>query len=211
VFWTLFEQAGSSLTLFADRNTDLYLGSGYTMPAGQVQVFNPLFIVFFAPLFSIMWNWLGKRGLEPSVPFKFVIGLFLVGVGFLVLVYGSQFHDSGFQVPLFWLALAYFIHSIGELCLSPVGLSMITKLSIVRLVGMMMGVWFLSSAMAQYVGGIVAQFASTETVGGSVLNPQVSLNTYLHIFEIIGYGGIISAGVLLLLTPFLRKAMHGVN
>jgi POT family proton-dependent oligopeptide transporter len=216
VFWTLFEQAGSSLTLFADRNTDLYLGSvpgvgPYTMPAGQVQVFNPLFIVFFAPLFSIMWNWLGKRGLEPSVPFKFVIGLFLVGVGFLVLVYGSQFHDSGFQVPLFWLALAYFIHSLGELCLSPVGLSMITKLSVVRLVGMMMGVWFLSSAMAQYVGGIVAQFASTETVAGTVLNPQVSLQTYLHIFEIIGYGGMISAGMLLLLTPFLRKAMHGIN
>src|SRR6185503_4285180 len=82
VFWTLFEQAGSSLTLFADRNTDLYLTGGYTMPAGQVQAFNPIFIVFFAPLFSIMWNWLGKRGLEPSVPYKFVIALVLVGVGF---------------------------------------------------------------------------------------------------------------------------------
>jgi POT family proton-dependent oligopeptide transporter len=216
VFWTLFEQAGSSLTLFADRNTDLYLGNlpfigPYTMPAGQVQMFNPVFIVLLAPLFSIMWNWLGKRGLEPSVPFKFVIGLFLVGLGFLALVYGSQFHDSGFQVPLFWLAFAYFIHSVGELCLSPVGLSAITKLSVARLVGMMMGVWFLASAMAQYVGGVVAQFASTETVAGQVLNAKVALDTYLHIFEIIGYGGIVSAGVLLLLTPFLRKAMHGVN
>jgi proton-dependent oligopeptide transporter, POT family len=216
VFWTLFEQAGSSLTAFADRNTDLSLGTlpflGPTsMPAAQTQVFNPIFIVLFAPLFSIMWNWLGKRGLEPSVPFKFVIGLFLVGVGFLVLVYGSQFHDSGFQVPLFWLAFAYFIHSIGELCLSPVGLSMITKLSILRLVGMMMGVWFLSSAMAQYVGGIIAQFAATETVGGQVLNPEAALNTSLAMFEVIGYAGIGSAVLLLVLTPFLRKAMHGIN
>jgi POT family proton-dependent oligopeptide transporter len=216
VFWTLFEQAGSSLTVFAERNTDLYLGTlpflgPSSMPAAQTQVFNPIFIVLFAPLFSVMWNWLGKRGLEPSVPFKFVIGLFLVGVGFLVLVYGSQFHDAGFRVPLFWLAFAYFIHSIGELCLSPVGLSMITKLSIARLVGMMMGVWFLSSAMAQYVGGIVAQFAATETVGGKALNAQLALQTSLGMFEWIGYIGIASALVLLVLTPFLRKAMHGIN
>ncbi|NWG70969.1 MAG: peptide MFS transporter [Parvularculaceae bacterium] len=210
VFWTLFEQAGSSMTLFADRNTDRNIGT-YLMPAGQVQIFNPLFIVIFAPIFSVMWNWLGKRGLEPSVPLKFAIGLILVGVGFLVLVFGSQFHDSNFMVPLFWLALAYFIHSIAELCLSPVGLSMITKLSIPKLVGMMMGVWFLSSAMAQYVGGIVAQFASTETVGGEVLNNEVSLNTYLGVFQTIGVWGVGFGVVLLVLWPFLKKGMHGVN
>jgi len=114
-------------------------------------------------------------------------------------------------VPLFWLALAYFIHSMGELFLSPVGLSMITKLSIPKLVGLMMGVWFLSSAMAQYVGGIVAQFASTETVGGEVLNAQVSLDTYLGVFQTIGFAGIASGVVLLVLWPILRKGMHGVN
>jgi POT family proton-dependent oligopeptide transporter len=210
VFWTLFEQAGSSLTLFADRNTDRNIG-GYLMPAGQVQIFNPLFIVLFAPIFSVMWAWLGKRGLEPSVPLKFAIGLLLVGLGFLVLVFGSQFADENYLVPLFWLALAYFIHSLGELCLSPVGLSMITKLSIAKLVGMMMGVWFLSSAMAQYVGGIVAQFASTETVGGEVLNAQVSLETYLGVFQTIGAWGMGSGVLLLVLWPFLKKAMHGVN
>lgn len=210
VFWTLFEQAGSSLTLFADRNTDRNIGS-YLMPAGQVQIFNPLFIVIFAPIFSVMWGWLGKRGLEPSVPLKFAIGLLLVGLGFLALVFGSKFHDSNFQVPLFWLATAYFIHSMGELCLSPVGLSMITKLSIPKLVGMMMGVWFLSSAMAQYVGGIVAQFASTETVGGQVLNNQVSLDTYLGVFQTIGLYGVGSGVLLLALWPFLKKAMHGVK
>lgn len=211
VFWTLFEQAGSSMTLFADRNTNLDVFGVYTMPAGQVQIFNPLFIVIFAPIFSVMWTWLGKRGLEPSVPLKFAIGLMLVGLGFLVLVFGSQFHDDRFLVPLFWLATAYFIHSIAELCLSPVGLSMITKLSITKLVGMMMGVWFLSSAMAQYVGGIVAQLASTETVGGEVLNPQVSLETYLGVFQTIGVWGIGSGVVLLLLWPLLKAGMHGVK
>jgi len=210
VFWTLFEQAGSSLTLFAERNTDRMIGS-YLMPAGQAQSFNPVFIVILAPLFSLMWNFLGKNKLEPSVPFKFVIGLALVGVGFLALVFGAQFHDSGFKVALFWLALAYFIHSVGELCLSPVGLSMITKLSPVRMISMMMGVWFLSSAMAQYAGGIVAQFASTETVAGQVLNPEISLNTYLDVFKTIGIAGLVSAGVLLLLAPFLQRMMHGVK
>ncbi len=211
VFWTLFEQAGSSLTLFADRNTQLDILGVYTMPAGQVQIFNPLFIVIFAPIFSVMWAWLGKRGIEPSVPLKFAIGLVLVGLGFLVLVFGSQFHDDKYLVPLFWVATAYFIHSIAELCLSPVGLSMITKLSVTKLVGMMMGVWFLSSAMAQYVGGIVAQFASTETVGGEVLNPQVSLETYLGVFQTIGVAGIASGVVLLLLWPILKAGMHGVK
>ncbi|MCB2096321.1 MAG: peptide MFS transporter [Parvularculaceae bacterium] len=210
VFWTLFEQAGSSLTLFAERNTDRYIGS-YLMPAGQVQIFNPLFIVIFAPIFSVLWVQLAKRGLEPSVPLKFAIGLFLVGFGFLALVFGAKFHDANFAVPLFWLAFAYFLHSMGELCLSPVGLSMITKLSIPKLVGMMMGVWFLSSAFAQYIGGIIAQFASTETVGGEVLNAQVSLDTYLGVFQTIGYAGIISGVVLLVLWPLLKKGMHGVN
>jgi POT family proton-dependent oligopeptide transporter len=114
-------------------------------------------------------------------------------------------------VPLFWLALAYFIHSVAELYLSPVGLSMITKLSITKLVGMMMGVWFLSSAMAQYVGGIVAQLASTETVGGEVLNPQVSLETYLGVFQTIGVAGIAAGVVLLVLWPLLKGGMHGVK
>lgn len=216
VFWTLFEQAGSSLTLFADRNTDRDLGvlpfvGQYVMPAGQAQVFNPLFIVIMAPLFSLMWNWLGARKLEPSVPFKFTIALALVGIGFLALVFGAQFHNEQFKVALFWLALAYFIHSVGELCISPVGLSMITKLSPAKMVGLMMGVWFMSSAMAQYAGGIVAQFASTETVGGEVLNPEVALNTSLGVFQAIGIAGLVSAGVLLLLAPFLQKGMQGVK
>lgn len=231
VFFTLFEQAGSSLTLYADRNTDLVIFApvqvlandihlwkltipavwGYTMPAGQVQIFNPFFIVAFAPLFTLSWNWLNKRNAEPNVPVKFAIGLILVGLGFLALVFGSKFHGVDFKVPLFWLVFAYYLHSMGELCLSPVGLSAVSKLSIPKLVGMMFGVWLMASAVAQYVGGIVAQLASTETVGGKVLNAQVSLETYMGVFQTIGVAGIIAGVVAIVLSPVLKKGMHGIR
>lgn len=211
VFWTLFEQAGSSLTLFAERNTDRNILGFYTMPAGQAQIFNPLFVVIFAPIFSAMWVGLARKGWEPSTPVKFAIGLTLVGAGFLALVFGTQFAGADFRVPLFWLAFTYLLHTLGELCLSPVGLSMITKLSIARVVGLMMGVWFLASAMAQYVGGIVAQFASVETVGGEVTNPKLALDTYVGVFQTIGFWSVGIGLFLLLLSPVLKRWMHGVH
>ncbi|QMW21527.1 peptide MFS transporter [Sandaracinobacteroides saxicola] len=211
VFWTLFEQAGSSLTLFAERNTDRDILGIYTMPAGQAQIFNPLFVVIFAPIFSLLWVWLDRKGLNPPTPYKFVIALVLVGLGFLVLVWGGGFADAEYRVPLFWLAFLYLLQTLGELCLSPVGLSMVTKLAMARVVGLMMGVFFMASAMAQYVGGIVAQFASVETVGGEVTNPKLSLETYLGVFQTIGIGSLVVAGVLLLLSPWLTKWMHGVR
>ena len=284
VFWTLFEQAGSSLTLFAERNTVLEIGwtaplfalfqstpityylffaaviggvawlswwffawgeapavrrsmaivfavvavggvigmhvarlygfgseRVYVMPAGQTQIFNALFIVMLAPLFSLFWNMLARRGLEPTIPIKFGIALMGVGAGFLFLVWGGTFADSSAQVGLAWLASLYLIHSIAELCISPVGLSMITKLSIARIVGLMMGVWFLSIAIAQYVAGVVAQVASVETVGGQVTNLRVSLDTYLGVFTTIGWFAI-AAGVTLLIIAFpLKYLMHGVK
>lgn len=210
VFWSLFEQAGSSLTLFAERNTQLNI-LGYHMPAGQTQSFNAIFIVTCAPLFSILWVWLAKRGLEPSTPVKFAIGLMLLGLGFLLLAFGSRFHDVDFRVPLFWLAAAYFLHSIGELCLSPVGLSMISKLSMTRLVGMMMGLWFFSTAMGQFGAGLIAGLASTETVGGEVLNPKLSLDTYSGVYHEFGLYTVAVGIVLFALSPLLKKWMHGVN
>ncbi len=283
VFWTLFEQAGSSLTLFAARNTDLALQwtgplfamfratpityylvaaalSGgvfwlawwffsrgedastkrtmgiafgvvavlavvglhfaktgllkdpvYIMPAGQTQIFNALFIVLLAPVFSMLWNGMAKRGIEPGIPVKFAIALMGVGLGFMFLVWGTHFADSQFKVGLVWLAGLYLIHSVAELCISPVGLSMITKLSIARIVGLMMGVWFLSISVAQYVGGIVAQVASVETVGGEVANLSVSLQTYAGVFWKIGIASVIIGGILLLISPLLKKWMHGVK
>lgn len=211
VFWTLFEQAGSSLTLFADRNTDLSVFGLFSISAGQTQFFNALFIVLLAPLFSAMWNILARRGVEPTIPIKFAIALMGVGVGFLVLVWGSRFAGADFKVSLWWLAALYLIHSIAELCISPVGLSMITKLSIARVVGLMMGVWFLSIAVAQYVAGIVAQFASVETVGGQVTNLKVSLETYVGVFTTIAQIAIALGLVLLVLSFPLKKWMHGVK
>jgi len=211
VFWTLFEQAGSSLTLFADRNTDLSVFGLFSISAGQTQFFNAAFIVLLAPLFSMLWNGLARRGLEPPIPIKFGLGLMGVGAGFLFLVWGAQFAGPDFKVGLWWLAGLYLIHSVAELCISPVGLSMITKLSIARIVGMMMGVWFLSIAVAQYVAGMVAQVASVETVGGQVTNLQVSLNTYIGVFTTIGEVSVVIGGVLLLLSWPLKKLMHGVK
>jgi POT family proton-dependent oligopeptide transporter len=211
VFWTLFEQAGSSLTLFADRNTDLHVTSGFAISAGQTQFFNAFFIVVLAPLFSILWNWMAKRNMEPTIPVKFALALMGVGAGFLFLVWGSNFAGPDFKVALWWLAGLYLIHSIAELMISPVGLSMITKLSIARIVGFMMGVWFLSISVAQYVAGIVAQFASVDTVGGQVTNLQVSLNTYVGVFTRIGWISVVIGVVLLALSIPLKKLMHGVK
>jgi proton-dependent oligopeptide transporter, POT family len=215
-FWTLFEQAGSSLTLFADRNTDRHLFGllgGPVINAPMTQQFNPLFIVLLAPLMSMLWIALAKRGLEPSIPVKFSIALMGVGAGFLFLVLGSTFAGPGnnFQVGLWWLAGLYLIHSIAELCISPVGLSMITKLSIARVVGLMMGVWFLSISVAQYFAGIVAQFASVETVGGQVTNLKVSLETYTSTFTMIAWIAIGAGVVLFLLSWPLQRWMHGVK
>jgi POT family proton-dependent oligopeptide transporter len=212
-FWTVFEQAGSSLTLFADRNTDRSVFGLFTISAPQTQNFNPICIVLFAPLMSILWTGLAKRGLEPSIPIKFAIALVGVGAGFLFLVWGSTFAGAGnnFQVGLWWLAGLYLIHSLAELCISPVGLSMITKLSIARIVGLMMGVWFLSISVAQYVAGVVAQFASVETVGGQVTNLKVSLDTYTSTFTTIAWIAIGAGVVLFLLSWPLKKWMHGIK
>ena len=139
VFWTLFEQAGSSLTLFADRNTDLRLFPTlfpkFSITAGQTQFFNAFFIVVCAPLMAKLWVTLAKRGIEPGIPVKFGFALIGVGAGFLLLVFGTKFAGPDFRVGIWWLAGLYLIHSLAELCISPVGLSMITKLSIARIVG----------------------------------------------------------------------------
>ncbi|MEO6217373.1 MAG: MFS transporter, partial [Sphingomonas sp.] len=183
----------------------------YVMPAGQTQIFNALFIVMLAPIFSVIWNALAQRGFEPSIPIKFAIALMAVGAGFLFLVWGTHYVGTDYKVGMAWLAGLYLIHSIAELCISPVGLSMITKLSIARVVGLMMGVWFLSISVAQYVAGAVAQLASVETVGGQVTNLKVSLETYTGVFTTISYIAIGLGLLLLLLSWPLKYWMHGVK
>jgi len=211
VFWTLFEQAGSSLTLFADRNTDLSVFGLFSISAGQTQFFNALFIVTLAPVMSILWTSLAARGLEPTIPVKFGSALVGVGLGFLFLVWGTQNAGADFKVSIWWLAGLYLIHSTAELCISPVGLSMITKLSLARIVGLMMGVWFLSISVAQYVAGIIAQVASVATVGGQVTNLKLSLDTYAGVFWNIGLIAVVIGILLLALSWPLKRIMHGVT
>lgn len=208
VFWALFEQAGSSLTLFADQSTEMPHGFN----AAMTQTFNPGTIIIFGPIMAALWLWLGKRGLEPNVPVKFGMALVGVGAGFLLLVWAShtQVNDA-FKVPLIWLFLAYFLHSIAELMLSPVGLSMITKLSVPRMVGMMMGAWFMASALAHIVAGLVAKSTSTETVGGVVTDPALALATYAKVFQEIGLWGVGIGIALLLGSPILKWMMRGVK
>jgi len=209
-FWTLFEQAASSLTLFADSNTTLEL-FGMSVSAPQTQNFNPITIVIFAPIMSWLWVKLAKKGWEPSIQVKFGIALILVGLGFVVLAWSRSTANADFRVALWWLALTYFIHSIAELCISPVGLSMITKLSIARVVGMMMGVWFLSISIGEYLAGAAAQAASVQTVGGQVTNPQLALETYAHTFMTGGELTMIAGVILLAISPWLKKIMHGAT
>ena len=153
VFWSGFEQAGSSMNLFAERLTDRTV-LGWEAPASWLQSVNPLFIVLLAPLFGSLWLALGAR--NPSIPAKFALGLAQLGIGFLVLAWGSTFAAEGNGVSPMWLVVTYFFHTTGELCLSPVGLSSITKLSPKRLVGQMMGIWFMASALGSLLAGLVA-------------------------------------------------------
>ncbi|MBN8528162.1 MAG: MFS transporter [Caulobacterales bacterium] len=241
VFFTLFEQAGTSLNLFADRNVDLSITSqavqllgvtigtpeqlaaaGITNPglwvnstitAAQVQSFNAGFILIFAPIFAAMWAWLAARKRDPNPTMKFGLGLVQVGLGFLVVVWaaGSGMVSPAFQMPLMILAMLYLLHTTGELFLSPVGLSEITKLSLPSVVSFMMAVWFLASSIAQFVGGKIAGLMGTETVGGQVLDPQGALATSLDGFSKLGWWGV-GIGVAFILVSFLIKGWsHGAN
>jgi proton-dependent oligopeptide transporter, POT family len=206
VFFTLFEQAGTSLNLFAARNVDL-MG----ISAAQTQSFNAGFILIFAPVFAAMWAWLGARRRDPNPTLKFGLGLLQVGLGFLVVVWAQGMADENYRLPLIMLALLYMLHTTGELFLSPVGLSEITKLSVASVVSFMMAVWFLSSSIAQYVGGIIAGAMGTETVGGQVLDPAAALATSIDGFNKLGWAGIGVGVVFVVLSFFIKHWSHGAN
>jgi POT family proton-dependent oligopeptide transporter len=210
-FWAGFEQAGSSLTLFADRNTDLSIGS-WSMPASWAQQFNPLFIILFGALFARMWTRLAKSGLDPSIPLKFALALLQLSLAFGILVVGARFFATDGLTPLAFLVLLYLFQTTGELFLSPIGLSMVTKLAPERMTGMVMGAWFLSIATAHKVAGWAAGL--TGEAGGEVgetLTPAESLPIYTDVYQqgaiAIGIIGVI----LLVATPLIRKWMHGVK
>lgn len=210
MFWTLFEQAGSSLNQFANRNTELSL-FGVSIEASQTQSFNAGFILLLAPIFSALWAYMGSRGADLSAPLKFSLALMQVGLGFLVLVWGASFAGVDHKVPLIFLMLAYLLHTTGELFLSPVGLSQMTKLATHTLISTLMAVWFLSNAWAQWLGALVARLTASETVAGQVLDPAQSLNRYVEVFYEIGIYAIGFGVVLMLFSRLLNKLAHGVK
>jgi proton-dependent oligopeptide transporter, POT family len=157
LFWSLFEQAGSTLNLFADRDTRTSV-LGWSFPSSWFQSMNSLFVWTFAPIFAWLWISLGRRTREPSTPIKFSLGLVFVGAGFAILVIAARLAESGVQVSPMWLTVVYLLHTFGELCLSPVGLSAMTKLAPVRIAGLMMGVWFLATSVGNFIAGRLAGF-----------------------------------------------------
>ena len=155
LFWSGFEQAGSSMNLFTQRHVDRWIG-GFEIPAGWMQSVPPLFVIAFAPVFSAFWVALARRNLNPAAPLKFAFGLLLMGLGFLFMVKAAGLAAGGMKSPIYWLVLTYLVHTFGELCLSPVGLSTVTKLAPARFVGQMMGVWFLASSLGKLTAGLIA-------------------------------------------------------
>ena len=215
-FWAAFEQAGSSMSLFADKNTNLQAGS-FTIPSSWFQSVNSFFIIAFAPIFASMWLALGRRGSEPSTPLKMSIGLAFVGIGFLLLVIGGGRADAGIKVSPLWLIGAFLFHTFGELCLSPVGLSYVTKVAPVKFASLLMGVWFLANAAANKVAGFLAGY--TPSPGQAPASPETGIGGYLQqlsatnrgFFTIFVVTSFIAALVMLACVPLLKKLTRSVN
>jgi POT family proton-dependent oligopeptide transporter len=190
LFWAGFEQAGSSLNLFADRLTQRVI-FGWEMPASFLQSVNSIFIILLAPVFGALWVRLGRR--QPSTPAKMGYGLAFLAIGFLVLAWGASFTAGGARVSMMWLIVTYLLHTVGELCLSPVGLSSVTKLSPRSLVGQMMGTWFMGTALGNLIAGLAA--GGFEGMGVEEL--------FLSVAKVTGIAGL----VLLVLAKPIRKFM----
>jgi len=222
IFWALFEQAGSSLNILTDRGVDRVI-FGWEVPASMFQSLNAGFIFTIAPLFALLWIALAKRNMEPSTPIKFSIGIVLVGLGFLALVYGMN-SSEGLQTGVIWIVLIYLLHTLGELCLSPVGLSSVTKLSPQRIVGFMMGMWFFASAAGNYVASLIAKGTAGDPV--MLISEKIYLqvmflpgdtftinqkNGFMDVYTDVGLIAIGCGIFLAIITPLLRKLMHGAS
>jgi POT family proton-dependent oligopeptide transporter len=210
VFWALFEQASASMTLYADRVLDRNI-LGYELTASQFGSLNAFFIFLFAPLFAWLWTTLGRNGLEPSTPVKFSLGIAQAGLGFGALVIGAATPNEAGLVAGYWLVLAYLLHTTGELCLSPVGLSAVTKLAVPSVVGVMMGSWFLATAYSEFVAVQLAKLAAIDTVDGTVTDIGAALASYTELFTSLLYVGLGFGALLLLLSPLLKKMMYGIH
>jgi POT family proton-dependent oligopeptide transporter len=207
-FWSAFEQAGASLTYFADEQTNRNI-LGWQMPASYFQSFNPIFVVLFAPLLSFLWTKLGQKNLDPASPTKQAIGLFLLALGYLVIALGVKNVEPGLKVSILWLTGLYFIHTMGELVLSPIGLSMVNKLAPLRFASLLMGVWYLSMGTANKFAGILSGLYPEAGVIKHIAGYQIAtLYDFFMLFVIMsGVASIILFG----LSKWLQKLMNGVR
>lgn len=200
LFWALFEQAGSSLNLFTDRHVDRTI-FGLDVPASMFQSINAIYIVLFAPFFAWLWTALGRRGLEPSTPAKFGLALLQLGAGFLVLVAGAA---TGNMTPVIFIFLIYLLHTTGELCLSPVGLSAMNRLAPAHMASLIMGTWFFASATGNFVAGLIAAATGSEAASGEGAGKEVVLDVYNQ----IGWVAIAVGVGVIVVSPLIKKLMH---
>ncbi|QDP20395.1 peptide MFS transporter [Sphingomonas xanthus] len=199
LFWALFEQAGSSLNLFTDRYVDRQ-----GVEASLFQSINPIYIILLAPLFAGLWTWLGRRGLEPSAPAKFGLGLIQLGLGFLVLVWGAGAVGMENATPVLFIFLIYLLHTTGELCLSPVGLSAMNRLAPKHMASLIMGTWFFASATGNFVAGLIAAATGSEEASGEGAAKEVVLSVY----DKIGWVSVAVGVGVIVVSPLIRRLMH---
>jgi len=198
IFWALFEQAGSSLNLFTDRHVDR---GG--VPASTFQSINAIYIILLAPVFATLWTWMGQRGFEPSSPLKFGMGVVQVGLGFLVLVWGANSVGVDVPTPVIFIFLIYLLHTTGELCLSPVGLSAMNRLAPAHMASLIMGTWFFASATGNFAAGMIAAATGAEGVG-----EEAGKQVVLGVYDTVGWVAVgVGVGVMVI-SPLIKKLMH---
>ncbi|MGF7139585.1 peptide MFS transporter [Roseimarinus sediminis] len=200
-FWSGFEQAGTTFNVFARDQTQRMIGN-WEIPASWFQSVNAIFIVMFAPLFSILWARLDKKKLNPNTPMKFGWGMLLLSIGFVIMAFASKLAEGGNLVSPLWLVMVFMLHTFRELCLSPIGLSMVTKLSPAKLVSTMMGVWMGSFAAGNFVASQMKAIS---------LNLETKLGMEISVFWFIAIETAIAAAILMLISPWLKKMMKGIK
>jgi proton-dependent oligopeptide transporter, POT family len=212
LFWAFYEQGGGSLNLFAERNVDMSIAGIKLSSAAVNNSINSAMIVLLTPFFVWLWLWLNKKKIEPNSAIKFVLALILLGIGFYIFVIGSGGASKG-MVSLFYFSLGYLVMTMGELCLSPIGLSAITKLSPKKMVGLMMGVWFLASSYGQYLAGLIGTLMAIpgEKETGKIMPATESLAIYTGVFTKIALVTAACGILLLLLSPWMKKMMQGIK
>ena len=209
LFWALFEQAGSSLNLYTDRSVDREI-FGQEVVASVFQSLNAMYIVLLGPLFALMWAALAKRGKDPSTGAKFGLGVIQLGLGFLVLVWGAQAAGIGVMTPVIFIFLVYLLHTTGELCLSPVGLSAMTRLSTPNMVGLIMGAWFLASGAGNFVAAQIAKLTSSadlEGLGADTAAEAIQ-EQVLSVYSTIGWVAVGVGVFLIVVSPLIKRMMH---